>query len=72
SRFVFASEPYQKTDGGYPIRETFLHHPTGHDPTSTRSAGALQDLNLKNWVKNGGKSGGCGFGRYPILSQKIS
>ncbi|WP_223178451.1 hypothetical protein, partial [Sphingobium scionense] len=32
SRFEFASEPYQKIDGGHPLRETFLHHPVGHDP----------------------------------------
>ncbi|WP_216234078.1 hypothetical protein, partial [Novosphingobium sp. NDB2Meth1] len=31
SRFEFASEPYQKIDGGHPLRETFLHHPVGHD-----------------------------------------
>ncbi|WP_234179973.1 hypothetical protein, partial [Sphingopyxis sp. NFH-91] len=33
SRFEFASEPYQKIDGGHPFRETFLHHPLGHDQT---------------------------------------
>jgi transposase len=32
SRFEFASEPYQKIDGGHPLGETFLHHPAGHDP----------------------------------------
>ncbi|WP_207212467.1 hypothetical protein, partial [Sphingobium cupriresistens] len=34
SRFEFASEPYQKIDGGHPLRETFLHHPVGHDHRS--------------------------------------
>ncbi|WP_207212483.1 hypothetical protein, partial [Sphingobium cupriresistens] len=41
SRFEFASEPYQKIDGGHPLRETFLHHPVGHDPDVTPSAGFL-------------------------------
>ncbi|WP_206431681.1 DUF6527 family protein, partial [Sphingomonas koreensis] len=60
SRFEFASEPYQKIDGGHPLRETFLHHPVGHDPLDwlcrpsiTPSINQLNACGCHFWIKDG-------------------
>ncbi len=45
SRFEFASEPYQKIDGGHPLRETFLH-----PPWDTTSSTAPQDERVRMFL----------------------